>query len=533
MLGRLEESPFHSGFGRYRLVRRIAAGGMGEVYRAVATGLGDVEKPVAIKLLKPDLAKEPDFVKMFEEEAKVSFLLTHGNVVQTFDVGRIDDRYFIAMELVRGMTLAALLDRCRKTLGQPLPFRHALYVASEALRGLDYAHRAKDGNGRPLGIVHRDVSPTNLFVSEEGEVKVGDFGIALSSLRSSRSRAGTVKGKLSYMAPEQLRAEAVDPRADVYAMGAVLYETLTMRAPFVGGGMELIPLVLDGVFPRPRERVPEIPEPLEKLVLDAMAPKREERIASAHEFRDRIERLALSMGWSLSSGAFAEFVRKLSDDPEDTGSLPVGDPFAAELRRVAGGGGQLSVFTSLADAKLRPSSTEELPAGFKPDLGPALPEVTADVGPPPRRARRAAIASIAAGLLLLGGAAFLALAGDGEEGAVTTARPAMAAPPPVTRVPTAAPVTVLPATLAPATAAVVTARPPAPRGTATLTISTDPWSSVTLDGRPLGVTPIIGREVPAGRHRLRLEHPPLGLSKDLVVVLEPGETKTIRERLTP
>src|SRR5262245_22923414 len=181
-----------SHFGRYRIVSRIAAGGMGEVYRAVAVGMGGIERPVAVKVMKKDLASEPGFVRMFEEEAKVSFLLVHGNVVQTYDVGRIDDRYFIAMELVDGMTLAALLERCRR-LEQPLPQRHVVHIATQALRGLDYAHRARDARGVPLGVVHRDVSPTNLFVSREGEVKIGDFGIAMSSLRSSRTLAGTIK----------------------------------------------------------------------------------------------------------------------------------------------------------------------------------------------------------------------------------------------------------------------------------------------------------------------------------------------------
>src|SRR5262245_47390444 len=165
---------------------------MGEVWRAVAEGPGGVEKAVAVKVIKPERARDPAFVRMFEEEAKVSFLLTHGNVVQTYDAGRVDNRYFIAMELVEGTTLERILARCRK-VGQPLPDRHVLYVAAEALSGLEYAHGARDAHGKPLGVVHRDISPSNLFVSRMGEVKVGDFGIAVSTLGERGTVAGTFK----------------------------------------------------------------------------------------------------------------------------------------------------------------------------------------------------------------------------------------------------------------------------------------------------------------------------------------------------
>jgi len=533
----VEGAPFATGFGRYRLVRRIASGGMGDVYRAVAQGLGDVEKAVAIKLLKPELAKDPDFVRMFEEEAKVSFLLGHTNVVQTFDVGRIDDRYFIAMELVDGMTLATLLDRCRGTLGQPLPFRHALTVASESLRGLDYAHRAKDGNGRALGIIHRDVSPTNVFVSSEGEVKVGDFGIALSALRSSRSRAGTVKGKLSYMPPEQLRGEPLDARADVYAVGAVLYEMLTMRAPFFGGGMELIPLVLEGIFPRPRERVPEIPEELEKIVLGAMAKDRENRPESAHAMRDRIERFAMSQGWPLSTSAFAEFVRRVGEEPE-TSDPGFGDALAREIRRVGGAPGQLSVFTSLADARILPSGTEVVhgpgptPGALPHHLarGEAGPHQTADVPPLPRRGPAAAFVALGAAVLVVGGVTWFALAGEETTEVRVGPAPATSAP-----LSPATPTTALAFTARPTTSAPVSTQPATartvPQGTARLTINSDPWAEVFLGRRSLGTTPIMSKEVPSGRHVLRLVHAPLGLEKTQVVTLEPGEARTLVIRL--
>ncbi len=303
-----------SAFGRYRIVGRIAAGGMGEVYRAVAVGPGGVEKPVALKVMKPFLSDDPKFVQMFEEESKVSFLLVHGNVVQTYDVGKVDDRWFIAMEFVDGTTLEAVLERCRK-VGQPLAHRHAIYVAVEALRGLEYAYRAKDARGIALAVVHRDISPGNLFVSRAGEVKVGDFGIAQSSLGARHTVSGTLKGKIAYMSPEQCRGEALDARVDVYAMGVVLYEALTLRRPFKGSGPETIPSILAGDFPRPREINAEIPVTLESIVVSAMSKERDHRPGSAKALLESLEEFALRAGWSLSSSAFAEFVERLGEDP--------------------------------------------------------------------------------------------------------------------------------------------------------------------------------------------------------------------------
>src|SRR5688572_21477609 len=185
--------------GRYRVLERIAAGGMGEVYRA-CTGIGGAEKQVALKLVRADVAADPGIAGMFVEEAKVALALSHTNVVQAFEVGRSEDRYFLAMEHVDGIDLGALIRLCRDRLGQPIPHRHAIYVAIEALKGLDYAHRCRDTEGRPLRLVHRDISPGNILLSREGEVKIADFGIAKTTLRATGSMAGSFKGKLLYMA---------------------------------------------------------------------------------------------------------------------------------------------------------------------------------------------------------------------------------------------------------------------------------------------------------------------------------------------
>ncbi|MBI2895021.1 MAG: protein kinase [Deltaproteobacteria bacterium] len=368
-------------FGRYRLQGRIAAGGMGEVFKATAQAFDGVQKRVAIKLIRTGLEGDPDLVKMFVEEAKVAFLLTHANLVQTFDVGTIDGQYFLAMEYVEGMTLAQVLRGCRDVLGQPMPQRHAVSIAVETLKGLHYAHRFRDGSGKALGIVHRDVSPSNILISLEGEVKVSDFGIAWSTMKTHRSQLGTIKGKVPYMPPEQVRGARLDARADVYAVGAVLYECLCGRPPFLGPPGAIIPLVVEGRFPRPRELDPAIPAELEAIALHALAPAADARYESAAAMRDELEDLAMRQAWRLSSLDLASFVRALdvpAPSPEAGGAGAFDLALGEELRKV-GEGQALSVFTSVA---LRPSAESfgGGPPGTHGDREPSGEEA----GPPTR-----------------------------------------------------------------------------------------------------------------------------------------------------
>jgi len=293
---------------RYQILDRIAIGGMGEVFRARAEGLDGADKIVAIKIVRREIANDPAFAAMFVEEARVALTLSHGNVVQAFDVGRADERYFIAMEYVDGIDLATLLRLCIERLRQPVPHRHALMIAIEALKGLDYAHRCRGPSGEPLGIIHRDMSPGNILLSLEGEVKIADFGVAKSALRTHRSLAGTLKGKLAYMAPEQLRGDPIDARADVYAMGAVLYEMLTGRRLFRGDGPALIPEILSATYPAPRAVVDGIPQELEARVLRALAPRRADRYPSAAAMLEDLEDQAWQLGYVLSAVDLACFV---------------------------------------------------------------------------------------------------------------------------------------------------------------------------------------------------------------------------------
>lgn len=302
--------------GRYRIEEHIATGGMGEIYRA--TPAEGMPKPVALKVIRPEVDADPALRSMFESEAKVALALSHANVVQTFEVERTDGRLFLAMEHVDGLDVARLLRTVQRVLGQPLPWRHVLLIACQALDGLDYAHRSRGADGRPLGIVHRDISPSNILVSCEGEVKIADFGVAVSTLRTHRSMVGTLKGKLVYMAPEQLRGEAVDARADVYSMGAVLYEMLTGVRPFADNGAIVIPDVLSGRFPRPREVRADLPGVLEEIVVTAMATAREDRFRTAQAMAEWIREAAFQLDYVLSEldlGTFVRSVRAYASSP--------------------------------------------------------------------------------------------------------------------------------------------------------------------------------------------------------------------------
>src|SRR6185312_7945029 len=291
---------------------------MGEVYRGVDVGYGGIERPVAVKLIAPALALDPSLKRQFVDEAKLSYLLCHQNVIGVRDVGEIDGRFYIAMEWIDGADLGTIVQRLRTTAGQPLPLRFACFVAVEAARGLDYAHRARDAAGVALHLVHRDVSPSNLLVSFEGEVKVSDFGIARSRLREVTSMPGGLKGKIGYMAPEQARGESLDARADVFSLGAVLFEMLTAHNPFiydVPRENEALARVREGRFPAPRTLAPSLPQGLEAIVMRAMAPERGERYQSCDKMREDLESFARRESYTLSPSDFGQFVRDLLDAP--------------------------------------------------------------------------------------------------------------------------------------------------------------------------------------------------------------------------
>ena len=300
-------------FGKYELMSKLAAGGMAITYRARMRGAAGVTKAVVIKQILPHFADEPAFVEMFVSEARVAAALTHGNIAQVFDFGEIDGQYFLAMEFVHGQPLSKLLRRAQR-MGLPgLPVPLALYIASQICDGLDYAHRHRREDGEPMGLVHRDVSPDNVLISYEGQVKVIDFGIAkATSVVEARTSPGVLKGKYPYFSTEQARGEQdLDARSDTYAVGVVLYEMLCGRRPYEGEFAAVIPRLLSGDYPAPSELNPAISPELEAVIGTAMALERDERYPTAQAFSEALREQLYSSWPRFSPSLVAQLLGHL------------------------------------------------------------------------------------------------------------------------------------------------------------------------------------------------------------------------------
>jgi serine/threonine protein kinase len=259
---------------------------MAEVFKAKAFGVEGFEKIIAIKKILPSMAEDADFIQMFIDEAKIAGQLNHANICQIFELGRIDDSHFIAMEYIWGKDLLQIQNRFRR-LKRYMPLPMAGFIAGKMCEGLDYAHRKKDATGKPLNIIHRDVSPQNVIVSYEGEVKVIDFGIAKAASRSSKTQAGVFKGKFGYMSPEQVGGKPLDQRADIFAIGTILYELLTNDRLFLGeSDFATLEKVRNVAVPPPSTVNKEIPPELDRIIMKALAKDLGERYQWASELHD-------------------------------------------------------------------------------------------------------------------------------------------------------------------------------------------------------------------------------------------------------
>ena len=375
-------------FGRYALFDFIGKGGMAEIYLARETGELGATRRCVVKQILPTLASRPAFGEMLVHEAKLAARLSHANVVQVFDLGREAGRLYIAMEYVEGFDLNDLLKRCSRTR-VPLPFELAVHVVREALKGLEHAHRRTDDAGRPLGIVHRDVSPSNLLVSFEGEVKVCDFGIARANdtiARESPSRelGEVLKGKAGYMSPEHARGEEIDARADVFAIGIVLWELAMGRRMYKtdGGGEALLELARRGIVPELTGFDLPSPESLRRIVGRALAFDRSARYASAAEMQRDLDDYAIGAKLVSSPLQIGDWLAKTFGE-EILARRRARERAAAALER----GALVEVEAIVA----RPPPPASSSTGFGVDfsLPPSQPEL------PARRDRRAFVALVA------------------------------------------------------------------------------------------------------------------------------------------
>ena len=297
-------------FGRYMLLDRVAAGGMAEVWRAKISGSDDFQRIIAIKKILPHVAEDQDFISMFRDEAKITVQLQHSNIGQVMDFNKVGDVYYIAMEYIPGKDLKTIWNYQRKIAQEPLNIGLACYICQQMADGLDYAHRKVDNLGQELIIVHRDVSPQNVLVSWDGEVKVIDFGIAKAAGKSGRTQAGVLKGKFGYMAPEQIRGVPLDGRADVFALGVVLYEMLCGKRAFQAkSDFALLEKVRKVQITPPRQINPQIPAELEQIMMKALAKNRDQRYRWASDFSQDLQRFLLMNGKPPSRYELAEFLK--------------------------------------------------------------------------------------------------------------------------------------------------------------------------------------------------------------------------------
>ena len=315
---------------RYTILRKLAVGGMAEVFLAKMGGLEGFERLCVVKRILPHYAQNPDYVRMFLDEARVAADLRHPNVLGMSDVGQDQGSYFVAMELLHGKDLGHVYGRCREK-GERLPLEVSLHMVADAAAGLHYAHQKTDLKGTPLGIVHRDVSPQNLFVSFDGHTRVLDFGIARSANRDTRTEAGVVKGKFTYLSPEQLESLDLDGRSDQFALGVVLYELTTLTRLFSRpSDAEVLRAVMECRIPKPSAAVPDYPPGLEAIVLRALAKNREDRFPDCDALRAALEAFLAKAGLAHSASRVAQAMRELFPDDARAEPRAVAEKLADE-----------------------------------------------------------------------------------------------------------------------------------------------------------------------------------------------------------
>ncbi|TMA25132.1 MAG: serine/threonine protein kinase, partial [Deltaproteobacteria bacterium] len=283
-------------FGKYLLLERIAVGGMAEVFVAKAFGVEGFERLLAIKKILPTMGEDAEFI--------------HANIVQVLELGKHDENLYIAMEYISGRDLRQLIERFRKRQ-QPMPIPQASLIVAEVCEALDYAHRKRDATGRPLGIVHRDVSPQNVLVSFDGEVKLIDFGIAKAESRLQKTQAGILKGKFSYMSPEQVKGQPIDGRSDIFAAGILLWELVCGEKLFTGDSdFAILEKVRNDIVPAPRSVTRTVPEGLEKVILKALSNDPNQRYQAASELHDDLMRFTFLGDMVYGHRQLAEWIRE-------------------------------------------------------------------------------------------------------------------------------------------------------------------------------------------------------------------------------
>ena len=349
---------------RYEVLQKLASGGMAELFLAKQSGMEGFEKVVVIKRILPHLATDQEFVSMFLDEARIAAKLSHPNVVQIYDLGRADDTYYIAMEYVSGRNVASIIKKAQSKAGS-IPVEHTARVIAGMCDGLFYAHTRKDYDGKALNIIHRDISPQNILVSFAGGVKLVDFGIAKASTQLAQTRAGVLKGKYSYMSPEQVRGDKIDGRSDLFAVGICMYEMLTAQRPFEReNSLKTLKAIVQEKPLNPRDLNPGVPVEIVKILSKSLEKDPNRRYANAQEMQLALEDWLDRSPNKSNNVRISRYLYDLFDDElnAEGGTLEVK------------GIGEIIIPTGTGDAPKALPAQEEIPEGT---VRAALGEVAA------------------------------------------------------------------------------------------------------------------------------------------------------------
>jgi eukaryotic-like serine/threonine-protein kinase len=391
--------PVSKQFGRYRIVKHLATGGMAKVLLATATGIEGFARHVVIKQIDPQYSQTPTFVQMFLDEARLAASLHHHNIIQVHDIGKEGSTYFFAMEYVHGEDLRNLLI-ANKTRKEQTPLEHAIAIITAAASALHYAHDHCGPDRKPLNLVHRDVSPSNILIGFDGNVKVVDFGIAKTALASTETRAGDIKGKLTHMSPEQCLGKAIDRRSDVFALGIVLHELITVRRLFRGeSDYERMKGVIEDTIPPPSKYRPDLPAELDWIILKALERDPAHRYQTADELRVALERFAINHNLRCSTSALADYMKQLfgerpepwlvDDNPPEVAADPITMSVPASMQPITQG---FPVIEMVPAAPAERPAVDDEPVSKTPMAWAAVlpPPVARNWRQPLLRARRSA-----------------------------------------------------------------------------------------------------------------------------------------------
>ena len=542
--------------GRYTLMAKIAVGGMAEIWIARQAGMKGFEKVVAIKKILDSYYADEGFVEMFLDEARIAAQLNHPNIVQIYDLGEDDGSYYIAMEYLAGETLARIARSGGKAQ-KMIPVSYVARIIASAAEGLAHAHAKVGMDGKPLNVVHRDVSPHNLILTYDGITKVVDFGIARAANRSSQTEAGKFKGKIAYMAPEQAKLEPLDGSTDIFALGIVLYEAIAHTRLFkyedpIAG---LKAISSDEPIPSPRTHNPDIPEDLAAITLKALERNPANRYQTAREFQTALEQWLRTQPEAPGTTQLAAYmhdlfaermasqtklieaaragdtgVSKIGTGPSNSGefSMPGSGSLGGQSRRnkwVAGGVAGMLLAVGMIALVLKPSAAVQVPTltelAIESEPTGAIVSLDGKVlGPAPVRAE-VTLGEHRIGAALPDFEPFTRIAKVERAGErtnmVLTLQPVavVVAPPAVVDAGAATPA--------------VVRTPAVARGK--LSLSTTPWTTVFLGTRKLGTTPLFEVPLPVGRHVLKLVNPDKKIDKTLTVEIKAGQTTALKQKL--